>query len=91
MGRLVATVWKVLAGVALAASMCSADDEQVVKRRQEHEDANNQSHNGPLGAYFADVARQQEASRDNKKGTSQKLRGGACNGLIRNLGSFLKL
>lgn len=91
MGRLVATVRKVLVGVALAASMCSVDDEQVVKPRQEHQDANNQNRNAPLGAYFADVARQQEAAGGNEKGTSQKLHGGAGNGLIRNLGAFLKL
>lgn len=76
---------KVTEGVALAASVRSVGDEQVVKPGQEHEDANNQNRNGPVGAHFADVARQQEAAHDNEKGTNQKLRGGPGNGLIRNL------
>lgn len=72
--------------------MGSVGDEQVVKPGQEHQDANNQNRNGPIGPHFADVARQQEAAHSNQKGANQKLRSGTGNGLIRNLSrAFLKL
>lgn len=80
-----------MVGVALAASLCSAGNQQVVKLRQKHQQANKQNRDGPAGADLADVTPEQEATQEHEKGTNRKLHAGEGNGLIRNLcRAFLK-
>lgn len=65
----VTTVQKGLVGVALAAWMCSAGNEQVVQLGQKPQETNNPNGTGLAGVDFTGVTRQQEAGHDSEKST----------------------
>lgn len=89
---LVIEVWNVIIGVTPVAFGCIVGNAQVVKTRQEHQDANDKDGDGPVCPPFADVAGKQEGADDDEKGANQKQHCGQGDSLIWNLWrTFLKL
>lgn len=89
---LVIEVWNVIIGVSPVAFGSIVGNAQVVKARQEHQDANDQHRYGTVCPPFADVASKQEGTDDDEEGADQKQYCCQGNGLVWDLRrTFLKL
>lgn len=72
----------VVVGVAPVALRGVVGDAQVVKARQEHEDANDQHGDGPVCLTFADVPCQEQGSDDDEEGPDHEEHHSQGDGLV---------
>lgn len=82
----VVEVGDVVVGVAPVALGGVVGDAQVVKARQEHQDADDQHGDGPVGLPFTDVPCQQQGSDDDEEGPDHEEHHSQCNGLVGDFG-----